>query len=193
MVRAAVLRYAVSQRESSGEPPARGAFDGEVRRLGFEPRSDPIQIGPVTPPDRVAAALALGPGDVALIRKRDMYASDVPVQRGTSWIPWEIARNTQLTERDTGPGGSYSRLAELGYPIARFTERVTVRTPDPEEEAFLRLSEEQKVFEIFHTALLEDGRPIEVTIHCLPVHQWVLDYAWPIEPGADAREGDVTS
>jgi GntR family transcriptional regulator len=180
MARAAVQRYARPEREADGQ--ARGAFDGEVRRLGFEPRSELIEVGPVVAPGDVAEALHLGAEDVALIRKRHMYASDVPVQLATSYVPWTIAGGTRLTEADTGPGGTYSRLAELGHPVARFTERVTVRTPSPEEEDFLRLTEEQKVFSIFHLAFDQDGRPVEVTVHTLPTHQWVLDYAWPIDP-----------
>jgi GntR family transcriptional regulator len=156
--------------------------DAEVRALGHEPRSDLVQVGPVSPPADVAAALRLGPGDVALIRKRHMYASDIPVQVATSYLPWDIARNSPLTQPDTGPGGTYSRLAELGHPIARFTERVTIRTPATDEETVLRLSEEQKVFTVFHTAYDHDGQPVEVTIHVMPTHQWILDYEWPAEP-----------
>jgi GntR family transcriptional regulator len=179
ILRSANLRYGRQRRESGGT--ARGAFDAEVRALGYEPRSELVQVGPVTPPDEVAEALALSPGDVALIRRRHMSASETPVQVATSYIPWDLARNSQLTQADTGPGGTYSRLAELGHPIARFRERVTVRTPSANDASWLRLAEEQRVYTIFHVAFDDQDKPVEVTIHVMPTHQWVLDYEWPAE------------
>jgi hypothetical protein len=34
-----------------------------------------------------------------------------------------------MAERDTGPGGIYSRLADIGHGPARFTEDVSARMP----------------------------------------------------------------
>ena len=82
---------------------------------------------------------------------------------------------------DTGPGGTYSRLADLGHAPARFTETITLRPPTSEEADFLRLSDEQHVLSIFHVAWTSDARPVEVTIHVLPPHQWELHYDWPAE------------
>jgi GntR family transcriptional regulator len=163
--RYATTRYARENRESEG---ARGAFDAEISRLGFEPRSELVQIGHIRPPANVATALAIGADDDALIRKRHMYASDTPVQLATSYVPWSIAQGTQLEETDTGPGGTYSRLAELGHAPARFTETIALRPPTSEEADFLRLSDEQHVLVIFHIAWARDERPVEVTIHVLP-------------------------
>jgi len=177
--RYATTRYARENRESEG---ARGAFDTEIARLGFEPHSELVQVGQVRPPADVAKALALGHTDDTLIRKRHMYAADTPVQLATSFVPWSIADGTRLEEADTGPGGTYSRLAELGYAPARFTETIALRAPTPGEADFLRLSDEQHVLVIFHVAWTSAGRPIEVTIHVLPPHQWELNYEWPAEP-----------
>jgi GntR family transcriptional regulator len=179
--RYATRRYARENRESEG---ARGAFDTEISRLGFEPRSDLIQVGQVRPPTDVAVALALADDEDALIRKRHMYAADTPVQLATSYVPWSIAAGTQLEQTDTGPGGTYSRLAELGHAPAHFTEIIALRPPTSEEADFLRLSDEQHVLAIFHVAWTSDDRPIKVTIHVLPSHQWELHYDWPAEPAS---------
>jgi DNA-binding GntR family transcriptional regulator len=82
--RYATTRYARENREHDD---ARGAFDTEISRLGFEPRSDLVQVGRTRPPADVAPALALAPGDDVLIRKRHMYAADTPVQLATSYVP----------------------------------------------------------------------------------------------------------
>ena len=177
--RYATSRYSRANREHEG---ARGAFDREIARLGFEPRSDLVQIGRTTPPAEVATALGLQAGDDAVIRKRHMYASDTPVQLATSYLPWSIAEGTRLVQQDTGPGGTYSVLAELGLAPARFTETIALRPPSPDEAAFLRLDDEQHVIEIFHIAWTSDKEAVEVTIHVLPPHQWELHYDWPAEP-----------
>lgn len=177
--RYATTRYAREARERDG---ARGAFDTEIARLGFEPRSDLVRVGQVRPPADVATTLGLADGDDALIRQRHMYAGDTPVQLATSYVPWSIAEDTQLEQTDTGPGGTYSRLADLGHAPARFTETVALRPPTPDEADVLRLSDEQHVLTIFHVAWTTDDRAVEVTIHVLPPHQWELHYDWPAEP-----------
>ena len=177
--RYATTRYARENRERDD---ARGAFDTEISRLGFEPRSELVKVGKVRPPADVATALALRPDEAVLIRKRHMYAADTPVQLATSYVPWSIAEGTQLEQTDTGPGGTYSRLAELGHAPSRFTETIALRAPTSEEADFLRLSDEQHVLAIFHVAWTSDNRPVEVTIHVLPPHQWELHYEWPAEP-----------
>jgi GntR family transcriptional regulator len=177
--RYATTRYARENREHDH---ARGAFDNEISRLGFEPRSELVQVGELRPPADVATTLSLAPDEDVLIRKRHMYAADTPVQLATSYVPWSIAAGTQLEQTDTGPGGTYSRLAELGHAPARFTETIALRAPTSEEADFLKLSDEQHVLVIFHVAWTGDERPVEVTIHVLPPHQWELHYEWPAEP-----------
>ncbi|MER5645069.1 GntR family transcriptional regulator [Streptosporangium sp. NPDC002524] len=178
--RHATTRYPRASRERDGL--GRGAFDTEIRDMGLKPRSEVVQLEPVVPPERVAHALRLTDDQLALVRKRHMFASDAPIQVATSWVPWSIAEGTPLERRDTGPGGTYSRLAELGHEVARFTEAVAVRTPTREEETFLRLTEEQPLFDIFHIAWDANDRPVEVTVHVMPTFQWVLNYEWPAEP-----------
>jgi GntR family transcriptional regulator len=177
--RYATTRYSRDNREHED---ARGAFDTEISRLGFEPRSELVHVGQTRPPADVAAALTLARDEDVLIRKRYMYAADTPVQLATSYVPWSIAQGTQLEQTDTGPGGTYSRLAELGHAPARFAETIALRAPSSEEADFLKLSNDQHVLTIFHIARASDERPVEVTIHVLPPHQWELHYDWPAEP-----------
>jgi len=87
-----------------------------------------------------------------------------------------------LSRQTPAPGGTYSRLAELGHAPARFTESIALRPPTSETADFLRLSDQLHVLAIFHVAWTSDDRPIAVTIHALPPHQWELHYDWPAEP-----------
>lgn len=181
---APILRNATSRytKEARERGQSRGAFATEVRELGHEPRSELVELGPVTPPTSVADALRFEVDEVAAVRRRHMYADDTPVQIATSYVPWSIAAGTPITQEDTGPGGTYSRLADLGFPVARFTERITVRMPEPDEAVVLRLAEDQPVYVIHHVAWTAEGRPVEVTVHVMPVHQWQLDYEWEVSP-----------
>ncbi|WP_239312776.1 GntR family transcriptional regulator [Frankia sp. Cj3] len=171
-------RYARAAREEHG---ARGAFDAEIRKLGLIPRSDIVQLESVDPPEATAKALELGPGERVLIRKRHMYASDEPVLLATSYIPWPLAESAGLTRVDTGPGGTYSRLAELGQGPVRFTEDIRARIPTDDEEVFFGLAENQQVFEIIHMSWTADDRPVEYRVDALPTFQWVLHFEWPAE------------
>jgi GntR family transcriptional regulator len=90
-----------------------------------------------------------------------------------------MVRNSKpLMQEDTGEGGSYGRLAEIGLGPTRFVEDVTVRMPTHEEQGVLELEPVQPVFEISHVAYTSDDRPVEVCIHVMPGHLWQLRYAW---------------
>jgi GntR family transcriptional regulator len=174
--RASTVRYAQSARESSG---GRGAFDAEIKSLGMTPRSD-TEVGLVTPPQEVAAALGLAEDQQVIRRMRRMYANNVPVQLAPSYIPAEIAEGTPLAEADSGPGGIISRFAELGHAQTRITESIRVRRATEEEANFLQIEEDQPVVEIWHTGWTADDRPVEICVHTVPAHLWVLEYEWPL-------------
>jgi GntR family transcriptional regulator len=174
--RASTTRYEQSARERDG---GRGPFDGEIRALGMTPRSD-VEVELITPPKAVAEALRLAEGEQVIRRMRRMYANDVPVQLAPSYIPASIAQGTPLAEIDSGPGGIISRFAELGHAQTRITESVRVRRATDEEASFLHLEEDQALIEIWHTGWTADDRPVEIAVHSIPAHLWVLDYEWPI-------------
>jgi GntR family transcriptional regulator len=166
-------RFGRAYRESG-----KGAYDVEMKAMGLTPRTELAELGSVTPPPEMAERLNLQPDERALIRRRHMYASDQPMQLATSYVPWTIAEGTQMTEPDSGPGGIYSRLAELGHGPARFTEDVSTRMPTPEEASFLRLPHPQPVFYLVRTAFDGGGRPVEVCEHVMAGDRWQLSYEW---------------
>jgi GntR family transcriptional regulator len=179
--RRAVTRYGQSAREAQA---ARGAFDTEIRAQGMVPRSD-VEVAFVAAPARVAETLGTGR---VLMRKRRMYADDIPVQLAPSYIPAAIARGTALEQADTGPGGMLSRLAELGHAEVRFTESVRTRRATEEEREFLGLADDAPVMEIWHVGWTADDRAVEVCVHSVPAYGWVLDYEWiQDQPATDVK------
>jgi GntR family transcriptional regulator len=176
-----IRRDAVTRQRIRETGDARGAFQAELARLGLTARSD-VEISQAAAPADVAEHLAAEPGAAVLARRRHMYANDIPVQLATSYLPLDIAGGTQLEQADTGPGGTYSRLADLGHAPAAFTETVRVRLADDDETALLRMDAEQRVIAIRRLARTTAGRVVEVNDIVLPAHQWTLVYEWDAEP-----------
>ena len=162
------------QRREAGK----GAYDVEMKELGFTPGVELVEVGPVIPPDETIKRLQLQAGEQALIRQRRMYANDEPMQLATSYIPWSLAEGTKMAERDTGPGGIYSRLADIGHGPVRFTEEVSTRMPTPEEAEFLGLTPPQPVFFLVRVAFDAGGRPVETCEHIMSGDRWQLSYEW---------------
>ena len=158
---------------------ARGAFEAEMRRHGLAARTQ-VTIERTPAPDDVAERLGVREGTEVLVRRGAMYAGDVPVQVAAGFLPLDVAEGSLLAE-DTGPGGTYSRLADLGHEPTSFVEDVDVRPPSDEEVRVLRMTEGQRVYEIVREARTSADRVVEVDVIVLPVHQWCLRYKWPAE------------
>ncbi len=171
ITRDAKRRYAARSRGT-------GAGQVEVTELGLRSRTEYRHIGQVTATSDVAQALRLDDGAAVLVRRRVLYANDEPTQIADSYYPWQIAEGTALLDEDTGTGGSYGRLADLGYGPVRFTEKVGVRMPTSTERASLELEANQPVFTIEHIAWASTGTPVEVVHHTMPGHLWSLLYEW---------------
>ena len=185
------------QRATSREAgDARGAFQAELAELGYETRSE-VEVSREQAPGHIMEIFGLDDvpegrsrkrdprrqeaGHMAVIRARKMFAGDVPVQLATGYYPADIADGTPIGDRDTGPGGTYSRLAELDHAPELFSERITLRMATSEEAAFLRLDTEQRVYEVERVARDARGRAVEVNVIAMPAHQWELVYEWPAE------------
>lgn len=159
---------------------ARGAFDAEVARAGFTSRSDAL-VSEAAATEDVAEALGIALGAPVIERRRVMYADDIPVQLAVSYIPAAIAAGTPIAQQDTGPGGVYSRLADLGHKPARFRELTRVRTPTDAEASALHLDPDHRVYDTVRTAYAAGGQAVEVNFMVLPAHQWELETEWAAE------------
>ena len=120
-------------------------------------RATDADVGQVPAPAGVAELLGVDEGTMVLARQRQMYASGEPVQMATSYIPLDIAEGTPIAEQDTGPGGIYSRFAELGHDPVAFAETVRIRRPTDDEARFLGMDLDQRVIAIRRTAATADG------------------------------------
>ncbi|MFC9228626.1 GntR family transcriptional regulator [Streptomyces decoyicus] len=124
----------------------------------------------------VAARLDIAPGDAVTVRRRRFVLDGKPVLLSTSYLPADLVAGSAIAQPDTGAGGTYARLAELGAAPARFREEVRSRMPAPEEADRLRLPAGTPVILISRTAMTADGRTVEANEMILDSSAYVLEY-----------------
>jgi GntR family transcriptional regulator len=123
---------------------------------------DQAEVSEVDAPDHVRALLGLPEDAKVVLRSRRFVLDGKPVLVSRSWLPAAIALGTAIAQRDTGAGGIYARLTELGHAPARFREDLRSRMPLPAEIERLELSPGTPVVEICRVALDAAGSPVEV-------------------------------
>lgn len=126
----------------------------------------------------MAHLLGLNAGAEVLIRDRVMGDPDTGVVRqlATSYLPAGLARGTVLAERDTGPGGIYDRLEEMGYGPLQWSEAITARMPTPAEAELLDLPPGVPVLRIVRQTVSAKGEPLEVNDTRLDADRFEVGY-----------------
>ena len=165
----------------------------------FDPAAQPwvaVQTPSVrwgTVPVDLAPVMGLAVGAEVLVRDRIMGVSETknPMQLATSYLPADLARGTALAERDTGPGGIYDRLEEMGHRPLRWKESVSARMPSPEEAEALRLPTDVGVplLRILRVTTSPTGQVVEVNDTRMSAELFEVGYT--IRRSASARlQGD---
>ncbi|MEU4955780.1 GntR family transcriptional regulator [Streptomyces lavendulae] len=125
---------------------------------------------------RLAGALGLSAGSRVWVRSRRFVLDGKPVLFATSYLPSDVVADSAITRADTGPGGTYARLAELGHEPVHFREEIRCRMPSADEAERLSLSLGTPVVQIVRTAFAEGGRAVEVNEMTLDSASYVLEY-----------------
>ncbi|MEW2582750.1 GntR family transcriptional regulator [Streptomyces virginiae] len=137
---------------------------------------DRIEVSEVEPDDRIAHALGLPSGARVWARNRRFVLDGKPVLVATSYLPSDIVGESAVTQVDTGSGGTYARLAELGHAPVHFREEIRSRMPSADEAERLALSMGTPVIQIIRTAFTEGGRAVEINEMTLDSASYVLEY-----------------
>lgn len=86
-----------------------------------------------------------------------------PVQTSTTWILLPVVEKLPILRQvDTGPGGMYSRLEEIGYQLL-FEESVTCRLPRTDEQKVLEIDNTQPVLTLWRRCYDQKSQILEVT------------------------------
>ncbi|PWW59533.1 GntR family transcriptional regulator [Actinokineospora spheciospongiae] len=134
-----------------------------------------LDIGITREPPPPAIAEVLGT-DRVVVRTRTYAIDDNPIQLATSYYPADLVEGSRVTEEDTGPGGVYARLAELGHKPTLFREQLRCRMPRADQAAALGLAQGTPVVEIMRTAYTADERVVEVNTMVLDSSAYMLEY-----------------
>jgi len=140
------------------------------------PQIDDLRIDTVAAPTDVARMLAIADGAPVVRRDRRYLVDGRPVQRATAFVPADIAAGSAIADRDTGPGGIYARLADLGRAPVRFVEELHSRMPVPHEIDDLRLPVGTPVVAVVRIAFDDGGQPVEMSRMLLSAAAYVLVY-----------------
>lgn len=140
------------------------------------PSGQRTEVTEIDAPERIAGSLGIPPGTKVCRRRRIHHAEGRPVQMSTSYLSASLVAGTPITEPDSGAGGVYARLLDLGCPPARFREEVRARMPRREEIESLSLAAETPVIYIARTAFDADGAPLEVNEMVLDANTYLLQY-----------------
>ncbi|MBM7770867.1 GntR family transcriptional regulator [Actinokineospora baliensis] len=138
-----------------------------------QPAVEDLAISEEAPPPHVARIL---PVDRVLVRRRKYVVEGRPIQLAETYYPAALVRSTAIAELNTGPGGAYARLAELGHKPVRFREELRSRMPRAEESEALRLDQGTPVICITRTAYTADDRAVEVNEMTLDAGAYILEY-----------------
>ncbi|WLQ53784.1 GntR family transcriptional regulator (plasmid) [Streptomyces poriferorum] len=137
---------------------------------------DRVMVERADPPAHIAQVLDLTADHTVCMRSRRYVLEGRPVMSAVSYLPYDLVEGSPITQADTGPGGIYARLADLGHAVTRFREEIRSRLPTAAEAKILGMPAERPVLKLCRTAFDGDGRVVEVNEMTLDSTSYVLDY-----------------
>jgi GntR family transcriptional regulator len=144
--------------------------------LDLRPTAREVRVKEEDAPDAVANVLELPTEARVWVRRRCYFVEDRPVQTATSYYPAHLVAGSAITVENTGEGGVYARLKELGYEPIHFREELRVRMPTKREREQLALTQGVPVVEITRTAYTIEDRPVEINQMVLDSGSYILEY-----------------
>lgn len=124
-----------------------------------------LRVAEVDPPPFARTELGVEQGEQVVLRQSRVDVRGTPGHVEWVYYPADLAKGSAIVYTDTGKGGVYARLAELGAPVDRFVERFVARLPRPDEAELLKLRAGAPVLEVWRTAwsgqrAVEAGRAV---------------------------------
>jgi GntR family transcriptional regulator len=178
--RPTIRRLARNRLSNAERAAGRGAFLSDAEQGGWRPDVS-VEITRRPADDRIAGILGLTDDDPeVVVRARTMRADDRVVQLATSYLPADIAAGTAIERADTGAGGIYARLEELGHRLTHFEEAVSARPSRPEEASALGIPSGNTILAVTRTAWAGE-RAVEVNDMVLAGDRHELVYTLPAD------------
>ncbi|MFJ2514889.1 GntR family transcriptional regulator [Streptomyces griseoviridis] len=150
----------------------------EADAAGRELVVDSVEVTEEDATDLIAGVLGLAEGERVCVRRRRYTLDGKPVLLATAYLSAALVSGTAITRPDTGPGGVYARLAELGRAPVRFREEVRSRMPGGDEASALELPAGVPVMLVARTAFDADGAAVELSDLVLDSSAYILEYGF---------------
>lgn len=176
-----IIRHSIQRLAAPPRDAGNTIWDADPGTAGRNLIVDNIEVSSELPPGDVARELNLSDDARTVVRRRRYVLDDKPVLISTSYFPSAIAADTPIAQPDTGPGGAYARLADLGRAPQCFQEDVASRMPTPAETEQLQLPPATPVLTIRRTVWGPASQPLEVNTMVGDAASYVLRYRWNAE------------
>lgn len=147
----------------------------EADAAGRDHHSD-TEVTEIEAPESIAGTLGIALGSRVWRRSRLHSMEGRIVQRSTSYLPAWLVAGSPITRPNSGPGGVYARLDEMGHGPERFREEVRARMPLADEARVLNIAGSTPVLVIWRTAYDTDDHPVEVNEMVLDSNNYLLKY-----------------
>lgn len=169
-----IVREGISRLGQATWPSGRSIWSAESE--GRDLAVDQIKVSEAQAPAHVLELLGLPADAKTVLRSRRFVLDGKPVLLSRSWLPSTIAAGTAIAQPDTGPGGTYARLADLGRAPANFREDLRSRMPSAEETERLDIAPGTPVIDVIRLAVDGDGTPVEVNEMTADASAYVFRY-----------------
>ncbi|MGH3158750.1 MAG: GntR family transcriptional regulator, partial [Streptosporangiaceae bacterium] len=169
-----IVREGISRLGQATWPSGQSIWSAETQ--GRDLSVDQIEVSETEPPAHIRELLNLPTDAKTVLRSRRFVLDGKPVLLARSWVPATIAAGTPIAQPDTGPGGTYARLLDLGHAPARFREDLRSRMPQPDETERLDIAPGTPVIEIIRIAVQADGAPVEVNEMTADASAYIFRY-----------------
>lgn len=112
---------------------------------------------------KVANALTLLEGELALHIKTLRYANGIPVTLHDAYVPYKLFH--QLLQEDLESRHLWDFMEAYGYPVKRAVQKLEAREADEELAQLLEVEVGSPILYKERTVYIADGTPVEFT-HC---------------------------
>jgi len=173
-----IVREGIGRLARAARDAGRSVWETDPGTAERELAVDSLTVATEVPPGDVASDLGLEDAGQVVVRRRRFVVEGKPVAWACSYYPADVAEGTQIAQEDTGPGGTYARLEDMGLSPARFREDVTARMPAPDESELLQIPPGTPVLVVRRVAWSGQRRAVEVNVILCDAPAYVLRYEW---------------
>lgn len=166
------LRYPLHTIDADRAKAVADVWDTWLAREGKTGGNELTVRAAAEPPPEVRRKLALGPGDLAVERRRVRLVNREPWMLSTGWWPRWLSAGTDIERPENV---SPLQLAiDLGHGQARSENEIGARMPTTDEAAVLGTGRGVPVMTMLTTGWDSGGWPMRCTADVFPAHRFLL-------------------